>query len=738
MPSGKTVGTAVMVLGLTMASHHDAHAQRTPAQQTPAQQAPAPVQVTGVVRSASDSSAVVTGEVRNGNQELLGRTNHDGRFVVTAVAGDTLRIRALGFRVRVIVAASDASGTMLNNASDRASPDVHTFYLEPLPTALPVMITTAGQGEMRLSESSQSVTVVSREEIDGAAAIAVNQLLRTLPGLQEIPSPPSKTSISIRGLDDARVLVLVDGEPTAGALLDNRDIGRMSTVAVQRVEVTKGPSSVEFGSDALGGVINLVTAAPAKNFTVDATARGGALGRRESTVGLSETFGKLGIRVDGGWRQSDRVTGFHAAGSTLERVYDVRTDMRYAVGEHTQLRVNAQGARERQRWPVGGGYNGFIDNRSMQGLAELEQRVAGGTLRARGFAQEFRYQYRQAASLIPIAGTADSVEQQEQLRRGLLSYNRDVNRHRVDAGVQFTSRSIVSPGKVDGDSASDHVVEAFARDAIRIGNVLMNGGVRTTNSSLWGSAYNPSVGLVWDANATVRVRGSFAHGFRAPSFKEVRYTFLNAGAGYAIIGNDHLVPESSWSSSAAVAFVPNDRMALEVELYRNAVENLIDTRYQGVGSDGYLRYQNVNVADAVTEGVETSVRLSLAQHAITAGYTLLHSQDRETRLALSRRSTHTARAAMASTWSRWHGLATDASIRYASRAPVIGEDNAGNTIVTAYQGALLLINAQARLPISGATALSVGVNNLLNQRPNLYSPAFDRQWYVGLQLHWLP
>lgn len=718
----RVYGTVCFAVVATVIPVHGTLAQTTPVPLPGPVPAVSATSVAGVIRSAADSSAVVGAELRGKEHQLLGRTDQDGRFVIRVDSGGIVTVRALGFRMQRIVVSSTT----------------RVVYLETAATALPVMITTAGQREMRLAEATQSVTVVTREQIDGAAAIAANQLLRNLPGLQELPAPPSKTSMAIRGLDESRVLVLVDGEPTAGALIDNRDIGRLSTVAVQRIEVTKGPSSVEFGSDALGGVINLVTAPPSETRTIDATVRGGGLGRRESTVGFSDTFGALGVRVDGGWRQVDRVTGFNNVGATLDRVYDGRSDMRYQVNSNTQLRLNGQGARERQRWPVGGGYNGFIDNRSAQGLAEVEQRLGGGTLRVRGFAQQFRYQYRQAASEIPIAGSADSLEQQEQVKRALVSYARDVQRHRIDIGAQYSSRHIRSPGKVDGDSASDRVLEAFARDAIHVGALLVTGGVRTSNSSLWGSAVNPSVGVAWDAGPTVRVRGSLARGFRAPSFKEIRYTFLNAGGGYTIVGNDALLPESSWSSSAALAYAPSAHFSMDVEVFHNTVSNLIDTRLQGLGSDGYLRYQNVNVADAVTRGVETSVRWSFDSHRVLAGYTLLDAQNRETQMTLSRRSRHTARVALASEWPQVRGLSTDASVRYSSRAPVIGATESGEPVISQYQGAFVSIDGQVRYVLTDMVEASVGANNLLNQRPALFSPAYSRQWYVGARLHWLP
>jgi len=358
-------------------------------QHTSAQGAPARA-VHGVVVGRADGVGILSAQVHHLRTGVRTRSDERGTFRLDAMRGDTLAVRALGFRATRVVVANDSI----------------TIALEALPTVLPVFTTTVGQRVIRAGESPRSVTVLDRAAIAAVAAVSANQLLRQIPGLQELPAPPSKTSISIRGFDDSRVLVLVDGEPVAGALIESRDIGRLSTLATERIEVTKGPSSVEFGSDALGGVINLVQAAPSERLTLDAMLRTGELGRQEATLGASQRLGSFGYRLSGGWRQSDRVTGYNAAGSTFNRLYDLRGDFRYALGTRWTVRLNAQGTQERQRFPVDAQFNGFIDNHGGQGFAEAFGSMLGGSLRARAFLQAFTYEYRQSRELLPIRGSA--------------------------------------------------------------------------------------------------------------------------------------------------------------------------------------------------------------------------------------------------------------------------------------------------------------------------------------------
>jgi outer membrane receptor for ferrienterochelin and colicins len=562
--------------------------------------------------------------------------------------------------------------------------------------------------------------------------------------LQELPSPPSKTSISIRGFDDSRVLVLVDGEPVAGALVESRDIGRLSTVATERIEVTKGPSSVEFGSDALGGVINVVQAAPSARLTLDGMLRTGELGRQEATAGASQQIGRVGYRITGGWRQSDRLTGFNAAGSTFNRVYDLRGDVRYALGDRWTLRLDAQGSQERQRFPVDAQFNGFIDNHGGQGFAELTGALAGGQVRARAFAQRFSYEYRQSRGALPIRGSADSLRQQERQGRALVSYTRSMASHTIDVGAQHSARTLVAPVKVDGDSAHDVVNEVFARDQWTIGPTLLTAGARHTASSLWGSSTNPSLGIAWQASSVVRLRGNVARGFRAPGFKEIRYTFFNPAGGYNLIGNPDLKPETSWSTTLGGTWAPSSTVSIDVEAYRNDVDGLIDWRFQGNNPAGYQVYANVNVARARTQGVETAARFAWRSAEFTLGYDYLHARDLGSGLPLSRRASHTARATATRVWAVRRGLTTDISARYTGNAPLVGIPSGAPITgpfsteagIIGRQGALLSVDGQLRLAVSDAAEFSLGVNNALNQQPTLWTPAFARQVFAGMRLHW--
>lgn len=100
---------------------------------------------------------------------------------------------------------------------------------------------------------------VEATEIAAAEVVLIDRLLGELPAMQIIGNAPTGSSLLIRGIGGAGVLVLLDGQPVTGTLIENRDLSRMSLTGSDRVEIVKGPLSSLYGSDALGGVVNVIT-----------------------------------------------------------------------------------------------------------------------------------------------------------------------------------------------------------------------------------------------------------------------------------------------------------------------------------------------------------------------------------------------------------------------------------------------------------------------------------------------
>jgi outer membrane receptor for ferrienterochelin and colicins len=636
---------------------------------------------------------------------------------------DTLLVSAIGFTPRRVV---------LTGEPDTAL----TIALETAPVVLPEIVTTAGRREQRVGEGTATVAVLERREVEATGAGGLDQVVAELPGVQLAARQPGGTTVQIRGLGDSRVLVLVDGEPVSGTQLENRDLSRLSTYDVDRIEVTRGPTSLEHGSDALGGVINFVTQPPTGPLAVDLDASAGDAGRRVASLGITRG-GPVSFRVSGNVREEDRVAGVDQS-NMMERVWDLRSTLRARAGSDWSFRTDLNYFRTRQRWSIPNSpYHGFVDTWNAGGFLEAAQTRPWGGLRARLVAQTFEYQYRQAQGEQPIAGSAEV--QEERYYRGLVGYNRAVGAHRFDLGVEGAIRDVEAPTYIDGSMGRDRQVDVYGQDRWTIGGgLLLEGGARWSHNTRWGTTVTPSAGLAVELSPDLRLKATAARGFRGPSMKELGWTFANPQGGYVLQGNPDLRPEQSWSLSTGATWAFARGISFEGEVYRNQLTNLIDFATVGFTPAGYIIYSPRNVARARTEGLETTLRARRGGWSGEAGYAYLHAVDLTTGLPLDRRATHSGRVRFTRELPLLAGGAIDLTAHYTGRAESVAVDDEGNPQVAGVQEAFLSLDARASLSPWEGTSFSLGIDNIANRQPRGWPGVTDRRIYAGIRTRLVP
>ena len=673
--------------------------------------------------------------------------------------GGAVEVSALGYRTRAL------------SWDDAALADWRIALVRD-PLALDEIVVTADGRPRRRSEVALHVASVGPAEIRAAGAASADRLLARMPGVQVGGGVPTGSRISIRGIGGPHVLVLLDGQPAGGALIENRDLSRASMTGVDRIEVVKGPLSSLYGSDAVGGVVNIVTRAPAPGFRVEARASLGGAGRRGAEASASgggrlSSGSSLVYRVSGSWRQEDRVPGVADRETAFARVWDLRSSLRFATRGWV-LRSDASFLRERQRWPVGGGFSGFNDNAGVSGWVEARRQAGRGEWIGRLFAHDYDHLYRSARGSAPIEGSG-APEQQERLAKATAAYSAAWGRHRFDVGLEGALRGIRSPEKLLEDRAEDRQVELYVQDAWRLGGLgasggsrgsgglggsgasgglgnsavpgnqaagaamVLTAGARITRNSRWGSTVSPSLGAVFAIGDRVRVRGAVARGFRAPSFKELAWNFVNLGGGYVLHGFADLEPERSWNASGGVEWRPRTGVRAGVELFANRVRNLIESGFVGHAPSGLVIYSPRNVADAVTRGFEIDLRAVHGRGGeIVAAYAYLDARSLRPDLPLDRQAKHSARARASWTAGR---LRLDATGHVTGQAPIVGVGPDGAPARTSTQGRFAALDLGAALEIDdGRFALIAGVDNVFNAQPDGWQGFVERRFRVSGQV----
>ena len=599
------------------------------------------------------------------------------------------------------------------------------------PLALDGIVVTAGGRARRRSEVAVPIQTVEATAIRASGAPSVDRLLGELPAVQVTAGVPTGSTLLIRGIGGSRVLVLLDGKPAPGALIENRDLSRMSLAGVERVEVVKGPLSSLYGSDALGGVVNVITRAPAEGLRIDGRALSGGAGRRQADLTVSGG-GRLRYRATGAWRQEDQMPGLIVASDEgFARVWDLRSDLRFDANEAWDLGGGLNLLRERQRWPIGGGFSGFNDNTGVSGWLEARRPVGPGEWTTTAFVQDYDHLYRSARGDAPLVSERDET-QWEREGRLVTRYSAALGQHQFDIGVEGLRRTMRSPGKLIDERVGDSQAALFAQDAWRLGALILTGGARLSWNSRWGSNLSPTVGLTRAFAGQWRVRGTVARGFRAPSFKELTWHFANLGAGYVLQGFPDLLPESSWNVSGGVEWSPRPQIRIDVEAYSNRVDDLIEPGFVGNTPSGLLIYSPRNVSDVTTRGLEVSVRAVSSMGDIVAGYAYLDARSPTSDTPLDRRPKHSARVRGSWLVTVPATVRFDVTAHYTGEAPVLGAARGGQITQTGVQERFAAIDLQVSADLWRNLELITGVDNLFDARPEGWHGLIERSFRVSL------
>lgn len=535
---------------------------------------------------------------------------------------------------------------------------VANFSLSASPVQFDQVVVTASKRQQSLEEVPVSLSVLDASEIRQRNAMVLDDALRYIPGVNM-----TGFQVNIRGSSGysrgagSRVLMLLDGIPFITGDTGELNFETIPIGQVDRIEVVKGASSALYGSNALGGVINIITKDIPETPSTNVRLFGGVYDQpthdqwkwspksrfvNGQSVSHSYRVGDLGLALfasrqfDDGYRQNDyrrrynfyiKVKEDYARNSALTMTFGLL----YQYGGQFLYWRNLDSAYlppiaqqddniKSIRFFTTGQYTtviheGFaLTTRAMWFHNDWGFETRSGIGRAESIADDF--QFESQATLIP-----DEI-------------------HTLTFGVAGTVDLI------GGDVISDRVIGGFAlfgQDEVRLAQPLtMTVGGRYDFSSVGvtapGGSLNPKVALAYTPFAGTTLRTSVGRGFRVPSVAEA---FLMAGFSNIIARpNEDLKPERSWSFEVGLSQRLGEFGTFDIAAFRSDFDNLIEVVPDIEGSA--LRFQWRNVAQARIQGVETSLKLGLFDGALqyTLGYTYVYPEDRTQNDLLKYRPRH--------------------------------------------------------------------------------------------------
>ena len=672
--------------------------------------------VTDASTGAPIAGAVVTilGADDSSMHEM--RTGADGGWRIgagTSAGGAMLRVRAIGYVQRTLgLARLEVAEAALEIA------------LTPVASRLDQVVVTAARREQRLADVAVTTEVVSRREIEQSGASDLAAVLTEQTGIQFQAGHPTGAGVMLQGIGSERVLVLLDGQPLVGRLSGNFDIARLPTSIIERVEIVKGPQSTLYGSEAMGGVINIVTRdVPAAAWSAEAALLAGTEGRLDGHARGTLQRSRLAGSLDLGRRAVERAPGVALEHGAMAERLDAAAKLRWSPGGSTAVDASLLALDERQRWWNGTQYS-FADNTSLAGRVGASMRLGRHRLASSLHISHFDHLSRASRYEQPIAGTGD--RQTQRLAEAEVLLNATVADHPIDIGLEAKQDYITSSdGRIAGGTRTLHSVEPFAQLELARGRWTIAPGARLTWNEQWGAHATPKLALRWAATSSLVLRASAAAGFRAPDFKELYFDFTNDGAGYAVHGNPDLRPEHSRNVTAGAEWTAS-RLYARAQLFWNELRDFIETR--PLSDDGeFTVYGYGNVDRGRTRGIELETGMTAGAARADASWSLLDARDGERGLPLLGRPRQSARLTLG--YSVPFGLRASITGLHTGRTPMRRDERGA---VTSERDAFTRVDVRLAQALPLDLELVAGADNLLDARPSAWAGSVGRQLYFGL------
>ena len=651
-----------------------------------------------------------------------------------------------------------------------------------------VMVTTGTRTERVLSSLPLPMTIITSEQIVKSGVTRLNEILSEQTGIILIPDESGFEGIQMQGLDAAYTMILIDGVPLVGRTSGVLDLSRVSVGNIERIEIVKGASSALYGSEAMGGVINVITKRPVKDLF------SGSLSYRYATFNTSDTNAnllwkkkKFAANLFANYYATD---GYDLDKSTslknVEGYYNttIQPKLYYDFSENLKLIVS----------------NRFF-NQKADNAAEIESKTYIGEAKENEWNSQIKLEHKWNSKiyseyeLYTTNYKNDSFLNDENnalfektyynqwLFRPEVRTTFSIKNDKLTAGVGLNYETLDRTYfESNVNFNSQYVFVQY--DYNPSGKLNILAGFRYDNHSEYASQFSPKLAVNYKFNNNFSLKSSVGYGYKAPDFRQLFFDFTNPSVGYTVLGynvaedrlNEFEEQGQLLSRTAGISFdkpleaessinfnfggfYKKNKLKIDVNAFYNLIDNLIDTQVVAQKNNGQNIFSYTNFDKIFTYGLEYNSAYSFTKEfVVSLGYQYLIAKDKSVLdnfeehqyirnpqlqtvqinksdyFGLYNRSRHTANIKFAYTIPK---IKTDINLRVFYRSKYGMFDTNNNNILDKYDKFVndyFLTNLSISKYIMDKLLLQAGANNLFDytepaQIPNLAG----RQLFARIQ-----
>ena len=455
------------------------------------------------------------------------------------------------------------------------------------------IVVTATRSNIAIEDATLPVTIIGRDQIEQSLARDIAQLLRFEAGLDigRNGGPGQTTSLFLRGTESNHTLVLVDGVRINSGTIGGTALQNINPDIIERIEIVKGSRSALYGTDAIGGVINIITRKVDSSY-IESGFGYGMYDTKNHKLNMGYNIGstEIGLSVN-----SNKTDGYKVrTDSDIKRGYE-NLSTNFHIGQNFQ---NSDITLRHWRSSGKVEYLDFF-------LTPIDQDFINESS-----AIEINNSFNnQVQSKVIISHVQDDIKQNQST--AYVFSKRDIfdgqismvsGNHNLTGGLYISDEEASSFAWDSGFKKDTQSNAVFIQDNITEGNHRVFIAARLTDhetfgeETTWNAEYGLNINDQWSINA------SAGHAFRAPDATD-RY-------GYG--GNINLKPEASDDLQFNAAYRPNDNLTYRIELFDTQIENLIEY--------DFAKDKMLNIGATSMRGIQLSYKFINEKYSIRADY----------------------------------------------------------------------------------------------------------------------
>ncbi len=537
------------------------------------------------------------------------------------------------------------------------------------------IVVTSTRTATQLGNVAVPTKIVSKKYIKETGYLKLQDILQELTGVTVVNSNlatslngypnPFGQGIQMLGLDPAYTAVLIDGEPLVGRNAGILKLGRIATGNIKQIEIVKGPSSSLYGSEALAGVINIITDLPASE-KVDIQVHAENNNTFSQTVSYANQIQKTGLQF---FVNRYTTNGYDLDPITYGKTIDPSRDWNSNLKLTHQFSKKAELLFSLRKFDSKQDCNYMINWQSAPAIVKgyttekdntaFVQFKISTSAKTNLFLRTFydNYSNKSFANLVSTDFRFDETSFIQTIIKPEIQIEHNSEKSKLIGGIGTYFENI-DASRYSGKQSLLTTYSFLQNEWFMLQHkITLIAGARADKRTDYDWNISPRIAFAYKANSKWKFTASAGYGFKAPDFRHMYLNFYNSQIGYSLIGNQilssalqtlqqqgeleaganispylqtiPLLPEKSFGTHIGVKYNQSN-FSTEIGIFRNDINNLIDVYllpFKKTNSRSIYSYHNIN--SIFTQGAELDSKLKLSKSLqLSIGYQYLEAKDK--------------------------------------------------------------------------------------------------------------